>query len=151
MDIEEFMAQKKAARSVLWVHRHSIRKLRQGAMSWADMTEYLGSIGVRVTRSAVQQWYARQDWDKIDAELSPKPQAATARPAVQRQATPRPTPREPAQTTSSLGLVEKYAPNSQLSSDADDEDDNNPAHSVLAKFPGMAKRMQEIKSNGNQS
>lgn len=149
MDVNEFLAQKKASRSVLWVHRHDIRTLRQGGLSWEGIAEYLAQKGTKTFFTTVQQWYGRQDWDKIDAELSPKPQAATARPAVQRQATPRPTPREPAQTTSSLGLVEKYAPNPQLS-DADDEDDNNPAHSVLAKFPVMAKRMQE-KKDSNQS
>lgn len=150
MDFEEWSALKKSGKSVLWPHRHIIRKARVRHHSWAEIAELLETKGVRVHFTNIQKWYARQDWDQIDAELSPKPQAqAVARPAVPRPASTAPTPAQPTQVKS-LGLVEKYAPNPQLSSDADDEDDNNPAHSVLAKFPGVAKRMQEIK-DGKQS
>lgn len=150
MDFEEWSALKKSGKSVLWPHRHIIRKARVRHHSWAEIAELLETKGVRVHFTNIQKWYARQDWDQIDAELSPKPQAqAVARPAVPRPASPRPTPREPTQVSQGLGLVEKYAPNPQPAG-VDDEDDNNPAHSVLAKFPGTAKRMQE-KTDGNQS
>lgn len=147
MNIEEFLALDDSSRSLAWPHRHAIRRLRMAGKTWPVVVRYLAAQGVTILADSVRQWYGRQDWDKIDAELTPKPQAA-ARPAVPRPASTAPTPAQPTQVKS-LGLVEKYAPNPQPAG-VDDEDDNNPAHSVLAKFPSVAKRMQEIK-DGKQS
>lgn len=149
MNIEEFLAMNDSSRSLAWPHRHAIRRLRMAGKTWPVVVRYLATQGVSILADSLRQWYARQDWEQIDAEMTQKPQAqAVARPAVPRPASPRPTPREPTQESQGLGLVEKYAPNPQLA--GVDDDDNNPAHSVLAKFPGTAKRMQE-KTDGNQS
>lgn len=142
MNIEEFLALDDSSRSLAWPHRHAIRRLRMAGKTWPVVVRYLAAQGVTILADSVRQWYGRQDWDKIDAELTPKPQAqAVARPAVPRPASTAPTPAQPTQVKS-LGLVERFAPNPPS---ADDDDDDNPAHSLLSKFPGVAKRMQEKK------
>lgn len=137
MDFEEWSALKKSGKSVLWPHRHIIRKARVRHHSWAEIAELLETKGVRVHFTNIQKWYARQDWEQIDAEMTQKPQAqAVARPAVPRTASPRSTLREPTQATQSLGLVDQYV--GQAVSNGAENEDEGPPRSFLSKFPSVA-------------